>query len=126
MKLLLFSLLSSTVSAGVLPRHSTLASLVHREDAQKLSHALKIVRDVGAILDGPGGHSDNPRGQSSLEDVFKNTGSLLQGFIAPLAPVRSVDVPPQLVKTAFRKKVRYGPLEAKANGVSSLSTLHRS
>ena len=104
--------------------------LVRPDEFHKLPVVARALHDAQiaqGFLDGPGGRGSPGKTLTPLEEftkMSKQIMNMMSGFrLPPMEPVRPEALTPLFVKTAIRKKVRYGPFDTGANSVSFLYLL---
>lgn len=123
MKSLVFGLFPVAIQAAATNGRSFPPPAIREDEFHKIPMVARALQDLSAAyrhLDGPG-QSVTGNKPSPLTFVTGQIGSMITGMMVPaLEPVRLEALTPRFVKTAMRNKVRYGPFDVKANGVSPL------
>jgi hypothetical protein len=114
MKFIILGLLPAVIHASALNGCSTPPPLVREDEFHKLPVVARVLRDMSAaqnFLDGPGHGLASPK-KTPFGQLTGQILNMVTGLMArQLEPLRSEDLTPRFVKTANRKKVRYGPFE---------------
>jgi hypothetical protein len=125
MNSLFFLLLPVAIQAITLQRRSAPSPLIRPDEFHRLPTVARALHDAQvaqSLLDGPGGHGPPVKTLTPQEQLTKMTAQIMKmmgGFmLPPIEPVRPEILTPLFVKTAIRKKVRYGPFDTGANSVS--------
>jgi hypothetical protein len=122
MKSFLFCILPLVIqaSAAALSSLKTPPPVIREDEFHKIPFLIKAFKDLSVAygqLDGPS-HGMNGSKVSPFSQLTSQIGAMVKGMMGPtLDPVRLENLAPRFVKTALRKKVRYGPFYVKANSV---------